>query len=1199
MGREGDALDSTRRGSDARSILRRVVAATTALALGIIGVAAAGSAADAIPGVPRALPTPVFYENFQNQTATNGIRIGQYTGGSAAGNSTYVTSPAWAPTGNQCNGWILRSSTPRNAVVTGIDSGCDATAWSFLQGMATAIGLYRGEALATAQTNQILSAYSNGGVNPGPGVQFQTAQPITGTIVPGHFYQISAIYGAANCVSEGPGLGREDPSLTFNLIQNQTGSGPAPGTGGGTIATLASGLNPCTDAAARVITTGGHTYHIAKLNSAGFRMPAGVTSLGIQLYNATGAFRGNDSGFDDPTIVDATPQLDKEFSPSTLPAGQNSTLTFTITNTDELEAKDGWTFSDTLPTGLVFSGPATTDCPAGVATINGTQLTGTGNLDEGMASCTFTVPVTSAEAGTFTNGPSNIGTLDGLLTPGSSTVVFSTPDAPAISLVKSTNLTDPSQFVVGGLVTYSFLVTNTGNVPLTSIAVSETTFSGTGPPPVASCPATTLAAGASMTCTGTYTITQADVNAGHVTNTAEVTGTPPTGPAVTDTSDAVISGSAAPAIDLVKTADASGVANPARPGNPIVYNFTIKNTGNVTLTGVSIADQLAGLGTIAYTWPGVAGTLAPGESATATATYSVLQSDIDAGSVRNTATASGTPPIGPPVDSAPQSTVTPLAPAPALALTKAAAPAFSTPAAVGNPITFSFTITNTGNVTLNSVAITDLLPGLPAIAYTWPGTAGVLAPNGQATATVTYPITQADIDAGHVANEAIANGTTPQGANTPSNTADTDTPIPRAPAIALTKAANASGIHHPAAVGDPIVYTFTVTNTGNTTLTGVEITDQLAGLPAPVFTWPGADGVLTPGQSATATATYTVTQADIDVGRVVNNATATGTAPDASTVTSPPASTTTPLGTAPALSLVKSASPSGPAQFVAGQLITYSFVVTNTGNVNVGALAIQETVFSGSGPAPVATCPPGVLAPGEQATCTATYTLTQTDIDAGHVTNTATATGIAPDESTVTSNDSSTTIPATPAPALTLLKSADPTSVATAGQTILYRYTLTNTGNVTLTAATVAETIFTGAGTAPTPVCPPAAASLLPGATVVCTAAYVVVGADLTGSPIQNTATGTATGPGGGPVTTPPVTVLVDTTAPIPPTPTPTPPPETGTTGTPLAGTGSVVSIGAIALAAALVVAGVIAVSVRRRRHGGNGDDGRPTHPQG
>ncbi|MGN6428530.1 MAG: DUF7507 domain-containing protein, partial [Leifsonia sp.] len=1055
-----------------------------------------------------------------------------------------------------------------------------------------AIGLYRGEALATAQTNQILSAYTNGGTNPGPGVQVQTAQPITAGIVPGHFYLISAIYGAANCVSEGPTLNRQDPDLTFNLIQNQTGSGPAPGTGGGTVTPLAAGLNPCTDRNARVITTAGHTYHIARLNSAGFRMPAGVTSLGVQLYNAAGSYRGNDSGFDDPTIVDATPQLDKDFSPSTLQAGQSTTLTFTITNTDELSAKNGWSFTDTLPAGLSFSGPASTDCPAGAATIAGTTISGSGNLTAGLASCTITVPVTSATTGTFTNGPDNIGPIDGLLEPGGSTVVFTQPDLPAISLIKSADLTDPAQYTAGRLVTYSFEVTNTGNVPLTAVDVTETAFTGAGTPPTISCPTTTLAVGAATTCTATYTIVQADVDAGSVTNTAIASGTPPSGPAVTDASSAVISGSEAPSLDLVKTADASGVAAPAAVGDPIAYTITVTNTGNVTLEGVSIDDSLLG-GDVTLTWPGTAGTLAPGESVVGRGTHAVTQAEIDAGHVTNTATAAGTTAGGTGVTAGPQSTDTPLTPGPHLSITKAATPSLSTPPAVGDPITFSFTITNDGNLTLHGVVLTDRLPGLSPPVYTWPGAAGVLAPGDVATATATYRITQADIDAGGVLNTAFATGTTPAGAETPSEPADTSTPITRAPAIALTKEADATGVQNPTRPGDPIVYRFAVTNTGNTTLTGVQITDSLAGLGPFTFVWPGADGVLEPGQQVRALATYPVTADDIAAGEVVNSAVASGDAPDESTVESPPAGTTTPLGTVASLSLVKSASPSGPAQFVAGQVITYSFVVTNTGNVPVGSIVVDETAFSGSGTLGPATCPPTLLQPGDQLTCTATYTLTQADIDAGRVTNTATASGTTRDNSPVSSNESDAVVPAEPAPAIALVKTADVTEVSEVGQTVTYSYVVTNAGNVTLGAPTVSETIFTGAGAAPVPTCPSDVTSLVPGQSVICTATYAVVAADLTGDPIANTATASAQAPGQQTVTSPPSTASVDAVVPGPPTPTPTPtpvPPQPGPSGegsTPLAGTGSTVSFAAIAIAVLLIVAGAVVSLVRSRRRPG------------
>ena len=74
----------------------------------------------------------------------------------------------------------------------------------------------------------------------------------------------------------------------------------------------------------------------------------------------------------------------------------------------------------------------------------------------------------------------------------------------------------------------------------------------------------------------------------------------------------------------------------------------------------------------------------------------------------------------------------------------------------------------------------------------------------------------------------------------------------------------------------------------------------------------------------------------------------------------------------------------------AGDTIDYSFVVTNTGNVTLDPVAIDDPKVG------VVTCPASSLAPGGSTTCTATYTLTQADVDAGHVANTATAGGTPP-----------------------------------------------------------------------------------------------------------------------------------------------------------------------------------------------------------
>ncbi|WP_431279414.1 hypothetical protein [Leifsonia poae] len=109
-----DQLDATDRKAGSRTRLRSFLAIPTVLALTVAAFLSAGVAAalPGSPGVPQAPATLVYHEDFQNQPATNGVRIGQYVGGPAALGETYLTSPNWAPAGDQCNGWVLRSNTP-------------------------------------------------------------------------------------------------------------------------------------------------------------------------------------------------------------------------------------------------------------------------------------------------------------------------------------------------------------------------------------------------------------------------------------------------------------------------------------------------------------------------------------------------------------------------------------------------------------------------------------------------------------------------------------------------------------------------------------------------------------------------------------------------------------------------------------------------------------------------------------------------------------------------------------------------------------------------------------------------------------------------------------------------------------------------------------------------------------------------------
>src|SRR5690606_10276859 len=130
---------------------------------------------------------------------------------------------------------------------------------------------------------------------------------------------------------------------------------------------------------------------------------------------------------------------------------------------------------------------------------------------------------------------------------------------------------------------------------------------------------------------------------------------------------------------------------------------------------------------------------APGESATGAATYVVTEADVLAGGVTNVATGTGTPPgeLVPPSSSPPPVTVGTQDPEPGLLLTKSADPAAGV--GLGDTITYTFTATNTGNLTLGDVTIDDALDGLTWV--TGPHL-GALAPGESAVGEATYVVTQ-------------------------------------------------------------------------------------------------------------------------------------------------------------------------------------------------------------------------------------------------------------------------------------------------------------------------------------------------------------------------------------------------------------------------------------------------------------------------
>lgn len=737
----------------------------------------------------------------------------------------------------------------------------------------------------------------------------------------------------------------------------------------------------------------------------------------------------------------------------------------------------------------------------------------------------------------------------------------------------------------GDRVAYSFLVTNTGNATLTDVGIDETAFTGTGPLDVA-CPAgaSSLPAGASVTCLAFYTLTQDDVDAGVLDNTAVAHGTPPgTLPdALSQPDSATVVIERAASIALVKSAD-HGQTGDLVAGELVTYSFVVTNTGNVTVAGVTVAEtSFTGNGTVsAIDCPPGAASLAPGADVICTATYTVQQADVDQGTIANEAQATASSPDGV-ADPAPATDAIslPFVAAPSLELTKTVDPLLAT--AAGQTVTYSFRLTNTGNVTLLDVApVEESFSGSGALGpVVCPGAAASVLPGASVTCTASYEITQSDVDAGTITNEASATATDPSDDVVTAAVDDAVLTIAGAPAIELTKSVTpAAG----SAAGDVVTYTFDVRNAGNVTLTNLTVNEQ-------AFSGTGALGpidcpvtTLAPSDVVTCTAAYELTQPDVDAGRVENTAVATAVPPAGlEPPVSAPSTALVTIEAAPALSLLKGVSPDTAS--AVGEQVTYSFELENTGNVTLVNVAITELLFSGGGSLDAVACPlDGVsLAPGEIVVCTAAYTVSQADIDAGFVDNTAIATGTAPDAASVDSAESSARLTLERTAAATLVKTVNPGTVTRVDEVVTYTFAVQNTGSTTLSNVEIIEVAFSGTGRLSAVDCPPEAAVVAPVATVWCTATYAVTQADLDAGQVTNTATASADSPLGVVVTTPSDAFIRAVPAgPIPPDGGGSGDGELPDTGSELSTTAGLAVAGLLAIAGGLVLLGG---AVRRRR---------------
>ena len=266
-----------------------------------------------------------------------------------------------------------------------------------------------------------------------------------------------------------------------------------------------------------------------------------------------------------------------------------------------------------------------------------------------------------------------------------------------------------------------------------------------------------VAPGAEVTATATYTVTEQDIVNGTFTNNVTVTFSGVddkfTG---TDTVDELED--ANPHMTITKTTVGAEEGHIYKLNDVINYKITATNDGNLTLTNVKVEDALTGnVGENAFTID----ILAPGEAQTFDVRYVVTENDVLEGKVINNATGTATDPTDP---DEPKTPVTPgekedpiETPNPSLAVVKTSDK--TGVVKLGETITYTITVTNNGNVTINDIEVTDELTGNTGDnAFT----IDRLAVGETKQFTATYTVTEDDILEGTIVNRATATGKDPR-----------------------------------------------------------------------------------------------------------------------------------------------------------------------------------------------------------------------------------------------------------------------------------------------------------------------------------------------------------------------------------------------------------------------------------------------------
>ena len=513
------------------------------------------------------------------------------------------------------------------------------------------------------------------------------------------------------------------------------------------------------------------------------------------------------------------------------------------------------------------------------------------------------------------------------------------------------------EYALGETVSYTITVKNIYNktVDLVVSELSGVTIESDVPE--------TLRPGEKITIQATYEIQEKDILNGSFTNHVTVTlnGNPFEG------EETVTTVEPAPKLEVTKSITSTDVNKDNIYGldETITYTITVKNTGNVTVQDINIADEVTveGESRQAATVNAEPFVLKPGEDKSFEYTYKVQQSDLGK-TILNTATATGSDPEGEDVIGTGTAEAETEKRNPKLDVTKVASkPANGTEFVLDETITYTITVKNTGNVTLQNIFVSDKFSRDGGT--TWEeikdkltpsaSTPITLEPGGQKTYTYQYTVVEEDLGK-TLQNTATAIAPNPDDP-TENVTDDTITSGEKVedpnPDLSVDKKVTSDpgsdGVYD---LGDTITYTITVQNEGNVTLTGVNVKDELLadGQKIHDLDVKGGDNItLAPkgheGDSVTLYVDYTVKEEDLGK-TLVNTVTVESdqTKPDPEDPNNDDHDETDGEETekpTPNLSVAKDVV-NKQESYQVGDVITYQITVTNTGNTTIHNVELMD-----------------------------------------------------------------------------------------------------------------------------------------------------------------------------------------------------------------------------------------------------------------